>query len=140
MLSIKVKKLDEDAKLPTKAYKESAGWDIYSLGDYVVESGKQVKVCTGIAWEMPNGWHAQIHTRSSFHNRNMESCLGIIDADYRGEIMVWIRNFSDVPYTIKKGDRLCQALFLPVPEVSIEEVKELAMSQRGTGGMGSSGK
>ena len=146
MLKLKCKKLDPESKLPSKAYKGDAGIDLYSIEDVVIPAGQMGEVKTGIAVEIPEGHHLQIHTRSS-HGKKQSRChLGIIDEGYRNEISIWM--FNHHPPTpnltgaldIKKGDKICQMLLLPTPEVNIIEVDELSDSERGLKGHGSSGR
>jgi len=155
MLKLKVKRLHPEAILPTKAYKKDAGIDLYAIEDVVIPAGEKREVRTGIAVEIPEGYHIQLHTRSSYGKKDLRCHLGIIDQGYRNEISVWVFNHqlradhSCLPLgilstissvEIKKGDKVCQMILLPVPEVEIEEVEKLSDSERGMRGHGSSGR
>lgn len=140
MLQMKFKRTDPRAKAPTKAYAGDAGWDIYATESVLVPAGGEMLVPTGIAFEIPEGWHIQVHTRSSYGKKQLRLHLGIIDAGYRNEISVWVCNHSAQDYQVLAGDKVAQLLLLPVPEVQLEEAQELSDSERGTRGHGSSGR
>lgn len=162
MLELRVKKLVEDAKLPTKAHITDAGFDLYSVEDVVLNSAETTKIDTGIAVEIPTGYVGVIFDRSSMGSKGIHRHGGIIDSSYRGPIMVCLNNTVastqdlDVSnedgtqylelitrvnaYEIKKGDKIAQMLILPVPEVKVKEVSDLEESNRGEKGFGSSGR
>jgi dUTP pyrophosphatase len=136
---VKFKKLNPDAKAPTRAYKGDAGWDLYATEDaYVDRHGKEVKI--GLAFEIPEGWQMQIHTRSSMGKKGLRCHLGVVDAGYRNEVTIFVWNQSNVDYQINKGDKIAQAIFLPVPDMDMVEAEELSQSERGLKGVGSSGR
>ena len=139
-LVIKVKRVNSKAKLPTRAYSFDAGWDLYAIEDVRLAPGEQRDVKVGLAFEVPEGWHMQIHTRSSYGKKMLRCHLGIIDCGYRAELSIWIANYGTNYQQIKAGDKVCQVLFLPVPEVKLVEVDSLNPSQRGEKGHGSSGQ
>jgi len=152
MLKLKIKKLHPEAIIPTRTYRTDAGIDLYSIEDVTIPSGHQREVRTGVALEIPEGYHVQLHTRSSFGKKGLRCHLGIFDSGYRNEVTIWVVNTQQynendkgglIPltsYEIKKGDKICQMILLPVPEVEIIEVDELSESERGTKGHGSSGR
>jgi len=143
-MKLKVKKLSPEAILPTKATDCAAGWDLYALHykDFShLQASQIIMIQTGIALEIPLGYFGMIAPRSSLAKELTQyNSPGIIDSDYRGEILVGLRLMEYTDYTIKKGDRIAQLLILPVPEIELEEVEELSETVRGTKGFGSTGK
>lgn len=129
-----------DVKPPTKAHDDDAGFDIYSADRYYISSQQTAVVKTGLAFEIPKGWHMQIHTRSSYGAQGLRCHLGIVDAGYRGEVKVIIQNHTFQDMIINKGDKFCQVLFVPTPRVGLIKVDKLEDSDRGEAGFGSSGK
>lgn len=143
-MELRVKKLDENAIIPTKAHDGDLGYDLYALEDTLVWHGV-TKVNTGIACEFPEGFGAMIRDRSSMATKaKIFVVAGIIDFAYRGPIIVAFMNpffnTSDGPYTIKKGDKIAQMLLTRVHNFAIEEVTELSDTTRADGGFGSSGR
>lgn len=140
---MKIKKLSPDAIIPTKGSKEAAGLDLYALSDVTIPSGKMKKVCTGIAVAIPDGYFGGIYARSGLATKaglRLANDVGIIDSDYRGEVIVALYNDSTEMRTISKGDRVAQLIIQPYEKVEIEEVTNLDSTDRGEGGFGSSGK
>ena len=138
---LRVRKLDENAKLPTRANETDAGFDIYSLEDMVIKSLGIFKIRTGIALEIPNGWYGQIFERSSLGSKGLCIRGGVIDNEYRGEIVVCMGLIDDLDwqYKIKAGDKIAQIVFLKSGDFEIEECSELSETGRGSKGFGSSG-
>ena len=145
MQSLRIKKLEEGAKIPFRATLHSAGIDLYALLKEPVEIGSH-EICqihTGIACEIPIGFAGFIFARSSLgikHGVTPANCVGVIDSDYRGEIIVGLINQLDTPFIVQPGDRIVQLIIMPVMTPDIEEVEELTPTRRGTGGFGSTGK
>lgn len=142
---IKVKKLNKDAHLPTYGTEFSAGADLYALvdGKMEIKPNETKKVSTGIALEMPEGLVALVYARSSLGcKRGLAPAnkVGVIDSDYRGEIMVFLHNHSNEVQTIENGERIAQIVFAPYIRGQFEEVDELENTERGAGGFGSTGK
>lgn len=142
---VKVKKLNKNAHLPTYGTEFSAGADLYALVDEKLEirPNETKKVSTGIALEMPEGLVALVYARSSLGcKRGLAPAnkVGVIDSDYRGEIMVFLHNHSNEVQTIENGERVAQIVFAPYVRGCFEEVEELENTERGTGGFGSTGK
>ena len=144
-LTVEFAKLSDEAKLPTQGSPQAAGWDLYALEETIVERRKSSMIKTGLAVAIPEGWEGQIRCRSSLGKKGMimPNGIGTIDSDYRGELMVlatWIGEQDS--FTVKKGERISQLLFAPVPKVTIVETEyqNLGETERGTGGFGSSGK
>lgn len=154
---LRCKKLDKNAFLPSKANEKDAGYDLYSLEDYVIHYGEIVKVKTGIAIEMPPappGYNSVglIFDRSSMGSKGIIRLAGVIDQEYRGEIIIclsyikntWLNYFKRLfgyrdCLKIKKGDRIAQLLIFDVRNYKVIEVNELSNSVRGDKGFGSSG-
>ena len=145
MQSLRIKKLEEGAKIPFRATLHSAGIDLYALLKEPVEIGSHeiFQIHTGIACEIPIGFAGFIFARSSLgikHGVTPANCVGVIDSDDRGEIIVGLINQLDTPFIVQPGDRIAQLIIMPVMTPDIEEVEELTPTRRGTGGFGSTGK
>ncbi len=143
MINLKIKRLFDNAILPTKAYLDDAAFDIYSPEDVIIKPHSSTIIDTGIATEIPKGYYASVYVRSSIGiKRNLQLCngTGIIDAGYRNTWKIALYNYGDIPQSIDKGERFAQFILLPVLEVSTDEVEDLSFSDRGQKGIGSSGK
>ena len=141
MLEVKIKLLAPHAKLPTYATDGSACFDIYALDGKTVFAGRSTRFKTGLSFEIPDGHVMKIFSRSGLgfnHGVRLSNSTGIIDCDYRGEVEVSLYNDSLDDYHVSKGDRICQALVVPVNRVSFSLVSSLAQSDR-AGGFGSTG-
>ena len=136
---LRIKKLDERATVPSYGSEFSAGADIYALCDepMTIEAGKTAFVHTGISLEIPEGLVGLIYARSGLAPANKG---GVIDSDYRGEIVVALHNHGDVARTVSMGDRIAQMVFAPYVYADFEEADELCDTARGSGGFGSTGK
>jgi dUTP pyrophosphatase len=137
---IEVLKISPEATLPTRAHPEDAGMDIYSLEDVILESSQGKVTKTGIAMAIPQGFVGMVADRSSLAKRGVKTAGGIIDAGYRGEIMICLWNISGEPIQLKRGERIAQLLILPIATPAVVEVAKLDETQRGAGGFGSTGK
>ncbi len=137
---IKVLKLDPKAVLPTKSYPGDAGWDLYSAEEVTLWHGRIHVFRTGIATEVPEGYYAQVLGRSSLAALGIVILGGVIDARYRGELRVVALNMGGAVWEVKPGDRIAQFVLVPVPGTTLEEVAELAPSDRGEKGFGSTGR
>jgi len=136
---IKFKRLHPEAKAPVRAHDGDAGWDLTAC-DFD-HSEDVTKFHTGIAVEIPPGFFGLLRPRSSMSKTCYAmASSGVIDAGYRGEISIPLREIGGGCSTYKIGDRICQLVILPLPEVEFVEAEELSASQRGTGGFGSTGK
>jgi dUTP pyrophosphatase len=143
-LKIKIRKLREDAILPTYAHgpKEDAGLDLHAVERVSLRPGIPGIVPTGLAVELPEGYEAQIRPRSGLalkHAITLPNSPATIDPGYRGEIRVILLNLGRETYEIQAGDRIAQMVIARYVPVEWEE-GELANSRRGTGGFGSSGR
>jgi len=142
-MTLRVRRLDDRAQLPTRAYRGDAGLDLHSLEDGVLGPGERASVRTGIAIEVPDGQAGLVLPRSGLAARQgiaIVNAPGLIDSGYRGEIRVLLLNTDrEQPFVIAKGDRIAQLVLVRVETPDIIEVDELAVSERGAGGFGSSG-
>ena len=136
---LKVKKLSPDAALPTVAHPgEDIGYDLYSAEDVTLPARGAVGVRTGIAIEFVPAAGGIVKTRSAMAKKRLMCNAGVIDAGYRGEIIVLMENLGDQPYCIRKGDKIAQLLEHPLLAGGVVE-DELTEASRGTKGFGSSG-
>jgi dUTP pyrophosphatase len=136
-----VQLLDKNAKVPTKANLNDAGFDLYSIIDTVIPPKQRKTVRTGIAIQMPDHLAGLIWPRSGLSvKQGIDVLAGVVDSGYRGEIMVCLYNTSDEVVGINTGDRIAQIIFQEVPRVTMEVHDTLGSSQRGDNGFGSSGK
>jgi dUTP pyrophosphatase len=140
---INFKKLNPNAISPYRATKDSACADLHACLDkpLIIEAGECGFVPTGIAVELPQGYGGFMFVRSSFGKRGLSLAngVGVIDADYRGEIGMLIMNHSDKPVTVNNGDRPAQLAVMPVALSEFVECDELSDTDRGVGGFGSTG-
>lgn len=138
-----VRILAEGARLPTRAHDGDAGLDLYASESAVLAPGERASVGTGIAIELPEGHAGLVLPRSGLASRHgiaLVNAPGLIDAGYRGEIRVLLLNTdAEEPFEVAPGDRIAQLLVTPFTEVKPVAAVELAASQRGDGGFGSSG-
>lgn len=142
-MSLRVRRLDAGARLPSRAYPGDAGLDLYALEEAVLEPGARASVRTGIAVEIPDGQAGLVLPRSGLaarHGIALVNAPGLVDAGYRGEIRVLLLNTDrrDV-FTVQSGERIAQLVLVRIETPEVVEVHELALSERGAGGFGSSG-
>ncbi len=145
MPTIAVKKLDERAILPTYGSEYAAGADLYALseGEITILPGETKLVRTGLAMEIPEGYAGLIYARSGLASKRglaPANKVGVVDADYRGEIMVALHNHSSSPQRVENGERIAQLVVAPFLKASFEEAESLRSTARGVGGFGSTGK
>lgn len=137
---------DENVKIPMKATSGSAGVDLHANIelDLLLNSGDLVKIPTGISIALPDAnFVALIFARSGLavnYGITLSNGVGVVDSDYRGEIMVGLCNLSKNPYTIKPHERIAQLIIMPVSNLNFLKVPSLDKTQRGTNGFGSTGK
>lgn len=141
--NVKIKKLNEKATTPTYGSEYAAGADLYSAMDEItVAPHETFLVKTGIAMEIPEGFAGLIYARSGLATKRSlapANKVGVIDSDYRGEIMVALHNHSDVPQTVCAGERIAQIIITPYVTAVFDETDELSDTVRGEGGFGSTG-
>ncbi len=142
-LRVKIKKLSPQAVLPIYGSSDAAGADLCSMEAATIPPGATALIHTGLAMEIPAGWGGFIFARSGLASRRglaPANKVGVIDADYRGEILIALYNQSGSPQTIESGERIAQIIFLPVPQAVFEETASLSGTLRGDGGFGSTGR
>lgn len=145
MNPVRVKRVLEGAKLPTYGSAWAAGADLYACLEETVtiQPGETVFIPTGIALEVPQGCAGLIYARSSMGAKRglaPANKVGVIDSDYRGQVMVALHNHSALPQTVEPQERIAQLLITPVYTPGFVETEELSDTQRGSGGFGSTGK
>ena len=145
MLKVNFKKLNENAVKPTYGTEFAAGADLYACegGEVTIEAGETKLIHTGIALEIPEGYAGLIYARSGIATKRglaPANKVGVIDADYRGEIMVSLHNHSNKAQTIADKERIAQLVIAPFLAVDYTETDELSDTVRGSGGFGSTGK
>ncbi|MBP3936161.1 MAG: dUTP diphosphatase [Clostridia bacterium] len=144
-MNIQVKKLREGAVLPTRGSEKAAGYDLYACLDQpvVIYPNTNVKIGTGLAIAVPEGYFGAVFARSGLAAKQSlrpANCVGVCDADYRGEYMVALHNDGNEPRTVNPGDRIAQLVVMPFLPVEFSEVAELDETARGAGGFGSTGQ
>lgn len=145
-MKVNFKKLNENAIMPTYGSQFAAGADLYACtnGETVTFGPGETKLIkTGIAMEIPEGYAGLIYARSGIANKRglaPSNKVGVVDSDYRGEIMVSLHNHSSAEQSITDGERIAQMVIAPFLKVEYTEVEELTETVRGEGGFGSTGK
>ncbi len=144
-IKVKIKKLKENAKIPTYGTEFAAGADLYALLDEPVEilPNETKFISTGIAFEIPSGTVALVYARSGLSCKQglaPANKVGVVDSDYRGEVMVALHNHSKEVKKVESGDRIAQVVFAPYLKGEFEEVEELEDTERSAKGFGSTGK
>ena len=151
-MSIKIKRLTETAKIPTKGSEYAAGFDLYAdnFGNFksekewslIILPGETVKIKTGVAVALPENTWGGIYARSGLATKQglaPANKVGVIDSDYRGEIIVALHNHSGYQQMLHQGDRIAQLVIHEFKPYDFEEVDELDDTDRGEGGFGSTG-
>ena len=144
-MKVSVKKLRENATIPTRGSEQAAGYDLYACIDAAVTIKPHTteKIGTGLAFAVPDGYFGAIFARSGLAAKQglrPANCVGVADSDYRGEVCVGLCNVSDKPYVIEPDERVAQMVIAPVLTPEIVEVEELSDTNRGAGGFGSTGR
>lgn len=144
-MNIKIKRLSEESTIPTRGSEYSAGYDLYANIEKPVsiKPHETVKIGTGWAIEIPDGYFGAIFARSGLATKEglrPANCTGVCDSDYRGEYIVAIHNDSDVVREIIPHERIAQLVVIPYLYVDFKETDELSDTSRGEGGFGSTGK
>lgn len=143
-MKIKVKRLSNTVTLPEKGSKFSAGYDLSAdINEPVlIRPGETVKIPTGLAFEVPEGYFGGIYARSGLATKQglrPGNCTGIADSDYRGEYIVALHNDSGTTRIVEPGQRIAQIVFQPYLMCDLEDVDDLTETERGSGGFGSTG-
>ncbi|MBQ1262766.1 MAG: dUTP diphosphatase [Oscillospiraceae bacterium] len=143
--NVKIKLLRENATCPSYQSASAAGADLYAAIDeaLTIEAGQTVLVPTGVAMEIPEGFVGLVYARSGLATKKglaPANKVGVIDSDYRGEIMVALHNHSNKSAEIEAGERIAQIVLTPYLTAQFEIADELSDTERGAGGFGSTGK
>lgn len=138
--SILVQKLMPEAILPTRAHPDDAGLDLYSLESIKLGPRQGTVSRTGVALAIPQGHVGMVADRSSLAKRGLKTAGGVIDAGYRGEIMIVLWNLSDQPVELHSGERIAQLLILPIATPAVQAASSLDETVRGVNGFGSTGR
>ena len=136
---MKVKKLDPRARLPLRAHPTDSGADLFALERTVLPARGVVNVRTGVAVELPENTSGIIWGKSSVESRGIKAMAGLVDAPYRGELLVCMYNLNDTEFVFEAGQKVAQLVVLPTLYPSFEEAEELSDTSRGSGGFGSTG-
>ena len=142
-MKMKIKRLDEKAVIPKRGSASAAGYDIYSIEEVSLPPGETKLIKTGLSMEIPENYLGGVFARSGLAVKEgirPANCVAVIDADYRGELMVPLHNDSKEERRITVGERIAQLVILPFLPVEFEETDELSETVRGEGGFGSTGK
>lgn len=137
---MKIQLIHRDAQVPTKGSAKAAGYDLYSVDRQIIHPGERAAISTGICLEINSGWYGRIAPRSGLAAREgLDVMAGVIDADYRGEIMVLLVNLGKLRSVIDVGDRVAQIIFEQCWSGPFD-IADLRASDRGCDGFGSTGK
>ena len=143
--NVKIKKLKQNAVIPTQGSPYSAGYDLYACIDepIIIEPHTTEKIGTGLAMELPNGYFGAIFARSGLATKQglrPSNCVGVCDADYRNEYIVALHNDSDEQRIVEPNERIAQLILMEYTVMNFQEVDDLSKTERGQGGFGSTGK
>ena len=141
-MTVKFRKIDPAAILPSYAHPGDAGLDVRSVAELVVEPGGRKLVRTGLVMMLPPGYEAQVRPRSGLALKNGVTVLntpGTIDEGYRGEVGVILANLGAEPFRVEKGAKIAQIVIAPCTRAEIVETAEVDETARGAGGFGSTG-
>ena len=136
---MKVQKLDPRAKLPLRAHPTDSGADLFALERTVLPPHSIAKVRTGIAVELPENTSGIIWGKSSVESKGIKAMAGLVDAPYRGELLVCMYNLNEHEFVFEAGQKVAQLVVLPTLYPMFEEVDKLSDTSRGQGGFGSTG-
>ena len=143
-MKVNIKRLNENAIIPTRGSNQAAGYDLYACVDTPVNIPAHCteKIPTGLAIEIPDGYFGGIFARSGLATKRglrPSNCCGVVDSDYRGNVIVALHNDTNEEKLIMPGERIAQLVVLPYLPVTFEEVDELTDTERGDKGFGSTG-
>jgi dUTP pyrophosphatase len=142
-MNIKIKQLSASAVMPVYATAGAACFDIATVDDNVdIRPGAWAVLGTDLAFEIPPGHVMMVYSRSGHGFKNgvrLANSVGVIDSDYRGELKIKLHNDSSRVFSVNRGDRIAQAMIVPVSQVTFETADELGATDRGAGGFGSTG-
>ena len=143
MYRVNYKKLSEKAVTPRRGALEAAGWDLFSDEAYDIAPHSTVKVHTGIAVAIPKGTFGAIFARSGLATKKglrPANCVGVVDSDYRGEVIVALHNDTEEYMGVDAHERVAQLVVIPYCEIELDEVDDLNETERGANGFGSTGE
>lgn len=133
-------KLDEKAFMPVRAHETDAGLDLRSPETVTIEPNGSVCIDTGVHIELPVGTVGMLKSKSGLNVKHGITSEGVIDVGYTGSIRVKLYNHSTSPYTVQRGDKISQLVIMPIITPTLEVVEDLAETERGDGGFGSTGR
>lgn len=136
---LKVKKLAPHAKLPLRAHATDSGADLFALEKTVLPPRAVTNVHTGICVELPENTSGIIWGKSSVESKGIKAMAGLVDAPYRGELIVCMYNLNDEEFVFEAGQKVAQLVVMPTLYPAFEEASELTETARGAGGFGSTG-
>lgn len=144
-MQIKIKKINNNAIIPTKGSEYAAGYDLSANTEkpITIKPHETIKIGTGLLIEVPTGYFGGIFARSGIatkHGLRPANCVGVCDSDYTGEYMVAIHNDSDTPYTVQPNEKIAQLIIIKHLECEFVEVDKLTETKRSVNGFGSTGK
>ena len=132
--------LDDGAKMPTKAHRADAGFDLYSRETVIVSAKESATFDTGVHMQIPEGFVGFLKSKSGLNVKHGITSEGVIDSGYTGSIVVKLYNHSGKDYKVQIGDKISQIVLLPIAMTDLELVKDFENSERGNNGFGSSGR
>lgn len=143
-MEVKIKKLTDTAKIPTRGSEYAAGYDLYAdiTAAVIIKPHETAKIGTGLSVEIPDGYFGAVFARSGLASKQglrPANCVGVCDSDYRGEYIVALHNDSEEERIVNPADRIAQLVVMPYLAVGFKEVDELSDTKRGVGGFGSTG-
>lgn len=143
-MKIKIKKLRESARIPTRGSAHAAGYDLYACleNEAIIPAHGTAMIGTGLSVAVPEGYFGAVFARSGLASKQglrPANCVGVCDSDYRGEYIVALHNDSEESRCVKDGERIAQLVVIPYLSVEFDEVDELDETERGAGGFGSTG-
>jgi len=140
-MKLKVKKIHPEAKLPSYAHSYDAGMDLFALEKMKVKAGEIAQIRSGVAVEIPEGFVGLCWDKSGLSMKNgIKVLAGVIDAGFRGELVMGVINLGKEDYIFEKGHKVMQMLVQPIEIMEVIEADELSEAERGANGFGSSGK
>ena len=143
MQQLKIKKLNPQATLPRYGSAGAAAFDVCALESGIIQPGSAATFTTGLAFDLPEGWHLLAFSRSGHgfrHGVRLSNSVGLIDSDYRGELKVRLQNDGWQPYRVQRGERIAQCMPVYAPQLELIEVDDTSDTERGDGGFGSTGR
>jgi dUTP pyrophosphatase len=141
-MKVKIKKLNPNAKMPTRGTEHSAGFDLYAAEEFdaPIFEEQTVRIQTGLAFEIPEGYVGVVYSRSSTALKGLIITPLLVDSDYRGQVYITVKNTSGKPYCVHNGDRIAQIRIEKLVPTEYEWADDLSDTERGTGGYGSTGR